>query len=114
MLPPLLPVFQIFLQVSKRTSLWLIPRIQKKRIPAAIHPIPDVNKLTDDQVRGCITFLLRQMRNQYAPYPCLASGELHQLLLRWIELNGKEDAEAGTMIISGVLTGMKSYTAEDK
>ena len=50
-------------------------------------------ELTNDQVRACITFLLRQMRNQYAPYPCLVSGELHSLLLRWIELNEKEDAE---------------------
>ncbi len=53
----------------------------------------DVTELTNDQVRGCITFLLRQMRNQYAPYPCLTSGELYQLLVRWIELNEKEDAE---------------------
>ena len=50
-------------------------------------------ELTNDQVRACITFLLRQMRNQYTPYPCLVSGELHSLLLRWIELNEKEDAE---------------------
>ena len=53
----------------------------------------EANTLTDEQVRGCITFLLRQMRNQYAPYPCLVSGELHDLLARWIELNEKEDAE---------------------
>ena len=49
--------------------------------------------MTNDEVRGCITFLLRQMRNQYAPYPCLVSGELHDLLARWIELNDKENAE---------------------
>ena len=49
----------------------------------------DVNELTNEQVRGCITFLLRQMRNQYAPYPCLVSGQLHSLLLRWIGLNEK-------------------------
>ena len=53
----------------------------------------DASELSNDQVRGCITFLLRQMRNQYAPYPCLVSGELYRLLLRWIELNEKEDAE---------------------
>ena len=52
----------------------------------------DVNELTNDQVRACITFLLRQMRNQYAPYPCLESGELHRLLVRWIELNEEESA----------------------
>ena len=51
------------------------------------------NTLTNEQVRGCITFLLRQMRNQYAPYPCIVSGELHDLLTHWIELNEKEDAE---------------------
>ena len=53
----------------------------------------DTNSLNNEQVRGCITFLLRQMRNQYAPYPCLTSGELLELLERWIELNDKEDAE---------------------
>ena len=53
----------------------------------------DANDLNDEQVRGCITFLLRQMRNQYAPYPCLTSGELYRLLVRWIELNEEEDAE---------------------
>ena len=26
-------------------------------------------------------------------YPCLTSGELYRLLVRWIELNEKEDAE---------------------
>ena len=52
----------------------------------------DVNSLNNEQVRGCITFLLRQMRNQYAPYPCLVSGELRRLLLRWIELNEEESA----------------------
>lgn len=49
--------------------------------------------MTDNEVRGCITFLLRQMRSQYAPYPCLISGELHGLLVRWIELNDKGEAE---------------------
>ena len=52
----------------------------------------DASELTNDQVRASITFLLRQMRNQYAPYPCLVSGELHKLLLRWIELNEEENA----------------------
>lgn len=43
--------------------------------------------LTNDEVRGCVTFLIRQMRNQYAPYPCLTDGELLGLLERWIQLN---------------------------
>ena len=53
----------------------------------------DTNTLNSEQVRACVTFLLRQMRNQYEPYPCLASGELLALLDRWIELSEKEDAE---------------------
>ena len=53
----------------------------------------DTNTLNSEQVRACITFLLRQMRNQYEPYPCLTSGELLALLDRWIELNEKEDAK---------------------
>ena len=48
-------------------------------------------ELTEEQTRACITFLLRQMRNSYAPYPCLTSGELLGYLNRWIEL--KEEAE---------------------
>ena len=52
----------------------------------------DASELTNDQARACITFLLRQMRNQYAPYPALVSGELHRVLLRWIELNEEENA----------------------
>ena len=47
--------------------------------------------LSKDEVRACVTFLIRQMRNQYAPYPCLAGGELLALLDRWIELNEEED-----------------------
>ena len=52
----------------------------------------ETSELTNDEVRCCITFLLRQMRNQYAPYPCLVSGELYRLLLRWIELKEEENA----------------------
>ena len=49
--------------------------------------------LKDRGRKANIPFLLWQMRNQYAPYPGLVSGELHRMLLRWIELNEKEDAE---------------------
>ena len=48
--------------------------------------------MTKSEVRGCVTFLLRQMRSQYAPYPCLTSGELLSLLDRWIELNQEADS----------------------
>ena len=52
--------------------------------------------LSNNEVRGCITFLLRQMRCQYPPYPCLDSGELLALLDRWIELNDSPDEEGNT------------------
>ncbi len=52
----------------------------------------DTDELTKDQVRACITFLLRQMRNQNTPYPCLVSAELHRLLLRLIRLNDNDGA----------------------
>ncbi len=51
----------------------------------------DPQSLTGEQTRACVTFLLRQMRSAYAPYPCLTEGELLGLLAHWIEL--KEDAE---------------------
>ena len=43
-------------------------------------------EMDKDQVRACITFLLRQMRQEYEPYSCLTSGELLALLNRWIDL----------------------------
>ncbi len=45
-----------------------------------------VDSLGVDQVCACVTFLLRQMRNEYEPYPSLTDGELLALLNRWIEL----------------------------
>lgn len=53
----------------------------------------EIKTLTNDEVRGCITFLLRQMRCEYPPYPCLDSGELLAYLDRWIELNNHTDEE---------------------
>lgn len=50
----------------------------------------DPGTLNEDQVRACVTFLLRQMRSAYAPYPCLVSGELLGFLNRWIELKEEE------------------------
>ena len=46
--------------------------------------------LNEEQVRACITFLLRQMRCASAPYPCLTSGELLGFLNRWIEMKEEE------------------------
>lgn len=46
----------------------------------------DPSSLDEERTRACVTFLLRQMRSAYAPYPCLTSGELLGLLNRWIEL----------------------------
>ena len=45
---------------------------------------PDM--LTSNEVRGCVTFLLRQMRYEYPPYSCIENGELLALLERWLEL----------------------------
>ncbi|MCR4883525.1 MAG: hypothetical protein K6A68_08145 [Clostridiales bacterium] len=56
----------------------------------------DAGVLSNDEVRGCITFLLRQMRCEYPPYPCLDSGELLALLDRWITLNDRPDKEENT------------------
>ena len=56
----------------------------------------DAGTLSNDEVRGCITFLLRQMRCEYPPYPCLDSGELLRLLDRWIELNDCHNEEENT------------------
>ena len=43
-------------------------------------------ELSLDQLRACITFLLRQMRSQYEPYPCLTDGAMRALLQQWINL----------------------------
>ena len=51
----------------------------------------DPGSLNEEQVRACVTFLLRQMRSAGAPYPCLTSGELLGFLNRWIKL--KEEAK---------------------
>ena len=52
----------------------------------------NVRELNLEEVQGCITFLVRQMRNQYPPYSCIVSGEMKKLLERWLELTeeGKE------------------------
>ena len=49
------------------------------------------DSLDTEQARACVTFLLRQMRNEFEPYPCLTDGELLALLNRWIELTEGEN-----------------------
>ncbi len=48
------------------------------------------NELSKEKARACITFLVRQMRFGYAPYPFLVEGELLGLLRRWTELEEKD------------------------
>lgn len=46
--------------------------------------------LSLEEVRTCITFDLRQMRCEYAPYSCIVKGELASLLRRYLELTEVE------------------------
>ena len=46
----------------------------------------DAAHLNVEEVRASITFLLRQMRCEYAPYSCIVSGRLAALMARYIEL----------------------------
>ncbi len=51
-----------------------------------------IDTLNLNEVRGCITFLLRQMRCEYPPYWCLTDGSLADLLMRWsVLVTWKED-----------------------
>lgn len=46
----------------------------------------DTDTLTMNEVRGCLTFLIRQTRCEYPPYSCLCDGTLPKLLFRFIDL----------------------------
>lgn len=48
--------------------------------------------LTLDEVRACVTFLIRQMRHEYAPYSCIRNRSLGNCLKRLYELT-KEEAK---------------------
>lgn len=50
----------------------------------------DAANLSMEEVRASITFLLRQMRCEYAPYSCIVSGRLASLLTRYIALAKEE------------------------
>lgn len=47
----------------------------------------DVATLTADEVRGCVTFLDRQMRHSGSD-ACLRNGELLKYLQRWLDITG--------------------------
>ncbi len=49
-----------------------------------------IEGLSMEEVRACITFDLRQMRCEYAPYSCIVRGELAALLRRYLELTEVE------------------------
>ena len=48
---------------------------------AKLQPIDTLSSL---QVQAYITFLVRQMRFSYVPYPCIVDGLLLALLERWL------------------------------
>lgn len=50
----------------------------------------DAANLSMEEVRASITFLIRQMRCEYAPYSCIVSGRLASLLTRYIALAKEE------------------------
>ena len=50
-----------------------------------------VSGLNLDETRGMLTFLIRQMRCSYVPYPCVLDGSLAALLEHWLELVKEEN-----------------------
>ena len=53
------------------------------------HYSPD--RLTRDEARGCITFLLEQILLSPAPHKCLADGTFGDFLMRWAVLEVWKD-----------------------
>lgn len=53
----------------------------------------DTFTLTMDETRACITFLIRQMRYEYEPYPCITDGTFFELLIHVLELTSKEGSD---------------------
>ena len=45
-----------------------------------------VGTLTMRETRGCLTFLIRQMRCAYVPYDCVLDGSLLAFLEHWLDL----------------------------
>ncbi len=81
-----LPVFRNWLSAAYDDPDFLVSR-DYLTVFGECHDKP-VETLTLLQVRSCITFLIRQMRCTFVPYPCIIDGSMVRLLNRWLEMNG--------------------------